>query len=234
MRGSNPRSPRRRRRLRAVRWGATLAGSSWCALCLAGRGGTALHVQLGKTLRRTLRAGRGGLDRAASTSAVASVLSLAVLTFPTASNAEMGPAAPFPTAPTSQPQEQRWQLLQQEQKQPVPLSQSGVFKALRVEPPVSRALRELNELKDLQDDRLSVCADRGIYWEQCFMFGEPRDLKGGATAGGGTVASKTSSNPSNGLDYQLISPMGAFNPGSDNAATQGEQERSDTQPIPTW
>ena len=66
------------------------------------------------------------------------------------------------------------------------------------------------------------------------MFGEPRDLKGGATAGGGTVASKTSSNPSNGLDYQLISPMGAFNPGSDNAATQGEQERSDTQPIPTW
>lgn len=35
-----------------------------------------------------------------------------------------------------------------------------------------KARQELNKLKTFQDDRLQLCEDKGIDWEQCFMFGE--------------------------------------------------------------
>ena len=35
-----------------------------------------------------------------------------------------------------------------------------------------RARKELNKLKTFQDDRLKLCEDKGIDWEQCFLFGE--------------------------------------------------------------
>ena len=35
-----------------------------------------------------------------------------------------------------------------------------------------KARKELNNLKNLQDSRLEICADKGKNWEQCFMFGE--------------------------------------------------------------
>jgi hypothetical protein len=109
------------------------------------------------------------------------------------------------------------------------LSDTEAFKTLRRELPVSRAVRELNDLKDLQDSRLGTCADRGVMWEQCFMFGDSESERSGAgkgglnTAGGGRRAKKGGSNPNNGLDYQLISPIGAFDPGQASAAR-----------IPTW
>lgn len=35
-----------------------------------------------------------------------------------------------------------------------------------------KARNELNKLKTFQDNRLRLCEDKGIDWEQCFMFGE--------------------------------------------------------------
>ena len=32
----------------------------------------------------------------------------------------------------------------------------------------------LSKTKRMQDQRLDICADRGIYWEQCFWFGEKK------------------------------------------------------------
>eukprot|EP00568_Trieres_chinensis_P004692 CAMPEP_0183314814 /NCGR_PEP_ID=MMETSP0160_2-20130417/49726_1 /TAXON_ID=2839 ORGANISM="Odontella Sinensis, Strain Grunow 1884" /NCGR_SAMPLE_ID=MMETSP0160_2 /ASSEMBLY_ACC=CAM_ASM_000250 /LENGTH=216 /DNA_ID=CAMNT_0025480225 /DNA_START=56 /DNA_END=706 /DNA_ORIENTATION=- len=86
------------------------------------------------------------------------------------------------------------------------LSETDAFKSLRRERPVSRAVRELNDLKDLQDSRLDACADRGVFWEQCFMFGQ-NDEEGTRAKNG------RNRNMENGLDYQLLSPMGALDPG---------------------
>eukprot|EP00804_Cyclotella_cryptica_P020973 CCRYP_009298-RA/>CCRYP_009298-RA protein AED:0.37 eAED:0.37 QI:0/-1/0/1/-1/1/1/0/165 len=52
------------------------------------------------------------------------------------------------------------------------LVDSNAFKLLPREPRLTRPDKELRDLKDLQDSRLDVCADRGIFWEQCFMFGQ--------------------------------------------------------------
>jgi hypothetical protein len=93
------------------------------------------------------------------------------------------------------------------------LSQSSVFANLPRERPLTRAIRELNDLKDLQDYRLDVCAERGVFWEQCFMFGE------GTSSTPGQQASKKTMKQTminNGLDYQLISPLGALDPGSNS------------------
>ena len=87
---------------------------------------------------------------------------------------------------------------------PPALSQSSVFATLPREQPLTRAIREVNDLKDLEDHRLDVCADRGAFWEQCFLFGE------GNTGQGKTKKIKIN----NGLDYQLLSPLGALEPGS--------------------
>lgn len=79
-------------------------------------------------------------------------------------------------------------------------------------------MREKRDLENLQDDRLDLCVERGVFWEQCFMFGN-----------GGT--SDTIKEDSNGVinndqDYQLMSPMGALEPG-------GGDGRKKNMP-PTW
>jgi len=66
---------------------------------------------------------------------------------------------------------------------------------------------QLDALKDLMDSRMDRCIERGEYWEQCFMFGES---DGGSRAI--LEGDKTKPRIMNGLDYQLISPMGAINP----------------------
>ena len=42
-----------------------------------------------------------------------------------------------------------------------------------------KARKELNDLKNLEDSRLELCADKGKNWEQCFMFGESPTLQSG-------------------------------------------------------
>mmetsp|Transcript_12582 Transcript_12582/g.23593 ORF Transcript_12582/g.23593 Transcript_12582/m.23593 type:complete len:144 (+) Transcript_12582:281-712(+) len=37
-----------------------------------------------------------------------------------------------------------------------------------------KAMRELRELKMLQDSRLDSCVERGKDWEHCFMFGDSK------------------------------------------------------------
>lgn len=46
---------------------------------------------------------------------------------------------------------------------------------------MKRALQELNKLKDLQDSRLEQCADTGIFWEQCFLYGESEGMEVGGS-----------------------------------------------------
>lgn len=40
------------------------------------------------------------------------------------------------------------------------------------DPRKAKARKELVDLKNLQDSRLDICADKGRNWEQCFMYGE--------------------------------------------------------------
>jgi len=52
------------------------------------------------------------------------------------------------------------------------LGQSRVFQALPTEYSRNIPLKSNKRvLQDLQDSRLDLCADRGTYWENCFMFG---------------------------------------------------------------
>ena len=52
------------------------------------------------------------------------------------------------------------------------LSDSNAFKLLPREPTRTKSAKELQDLKELEDDRLDKCVDKGIFWEQCFIFGE--------------------------------------------------------------
>lgn len=103
------------------------------------------------------------------------------------------------------------------------LLDSEAFKNLRREKPQTKAMRDINDLKQLQDDRLDQCADKGEFWEQCFMFGESSNINNDANSGqqDGTRAKKGLGNSEwrNGLDYQLISPTGAIQPGSSRGKT---------------
>jgi len=92
------------------------------------------------------------------------------------------------------------------------LADTEAFRSLRIEVPTIRAIRKINALKDLQDSRLEKCVDRGIFWEQCFMFGENDGKK-----------DETNSE----MDYQFISPTGALNPGT-SAVNKLKTK------IPTW
>lgn len=64
--------------------------------------------------------------------------------------------------------------------QTIPLSQAQAFQTLpREDARQIRSLlvpsptrKKIQDLKGLQDARLDSCADRGVYWEQCFMFGD--------------------------------------------------------------
>ena len=86
------------------------------------------------------------------------------------------------------------------------LSDTNAFKSLPRERAYSGAVKELIDQQDLQDSRLQACQDKGIWWEQCFMFGQ--------NDGDQSVRGR--------MDSQLISPMGLLNP------------PSDSQKIPTW
>mmetsp|Transcript_44888 Transcript_44888/g.54364 ORF Transcript_44888/g.54364 Transcript_44888/m.54364 type:complete len:248 (+) Transcript_44888:152-895(+) len=103
---------------------------------------------------------------------------------------------------------------------PTKLSDTEMFRSLRRELPVSKAVREIEDLKDLQDARLDACADRGVFWEQCFMFGES-----------GGVDRKDERR--RGLDNQLLSPVGVLEPGM---ASGGVKTRGNggSNKIPTW
>lgn len=52
------------------------------------------------------------------------------------------------------------------------LSESKEFQSLRREPKLPPGRQQIRDLQDLQDSRLEQCANRGVFWEQCFMFGE--------------------------------------------------------------
>lgn len=120
-----------------------------------------------------------------STVIATTLLIFSLISYPMASGATPAPPGMFADRP------------------PSILSQSSVFANLPRERPLTRAVRELNDLKDLEDYRLDVCAERGVFWEQCFIFGE-----------GATGQAKTKQTLINvGLDYR-ISPLGALDPGS--------------------
>mmetsp|Transcript_1946 Transcript_1946/g.4187 ORF Transcript_1946/g.4187 Transcript_1946/m.4187 type:complete len:198 (+) Transcript_1946:91-684(+) len=72
------------------------------------------------------------------------------------------------------------------------LGNSNAFRLLTRDPPLSQAERRLRDVTELQDERLDSCADRGPYWEQCFMFGMRDDAKG--------------------IDYQWGSPEASLEP----------------------
>jgi len=78
-------------------------------------------------------------------------------------------------------------------------------------------MKEIKDLQNLQDDRLDLCVERGVDWEQCFMFGT------GGTSD--TMTEDSSGKVNNSQDYQLISPTGALEPSG------GESRRNK---IPTW
>lgn len=92
------------------------------------------------------------------------------------------------------------------------LSNSKAFQNLPREPMIpsqfqskkSKALKQVRELQDFQDDRLAQCADRGVFWEQCFMFGERSQAR--------LSRNREEEQWKNGVDYQYISPLGALNP----------------------
>ena len=99
---------------------------------------------------------------------------------------------------------------------PYKLSDSPAFKLLPREMQKSTAVKQLQDLRDLQDSRLDQCADRGIYWEQCFFMGESE----GVSAVEKVIFGK--GEDQSGIDSQFISPVGAFNPPPEKKS------------IPTW
>ena len=88
------------------------------------------------------------------------------------------------------------------------------------QPSKVRGLKELQALKDLQDDRLDQCADRGIFWEQCFMYGESssESITKYGTKARTSKFSDINQKIRNGLDYQMISPLGAMEPENSDIA----------------
>jgi hypothetical protein len=59
------------------------------------------------------------------------------------------------------------------------LSDSTAFQMLPREPTITKSAKELRDLKELEDRRLDRCADKGMFWEQCFIFGESDSLDDG-------------------------------------------------------
>lgn len=98
---------------------------------------------------------------------------------------------------------------------PFRIADSTAFKLLPREAPLTKAVKELNDLRDLEDYRLDACAERGVFWEQCFFLGESDD---------GVVSSEGMQGGAARMRYdsQLLSPSGALNPPK-------EQSK-----IPTW
>lgn len=96
---------------------------------------------------------------------------------------------------------------------PMPSGAVDVTSIIRqLETRQSSQLRELRDLKDLQDMRLDQCADRGVFWEQCFMFGEGKMPN---SSRGKRAVMSNGDSWKNSLDYQFLSPVGASEPASD-------------------
>lgn len=96
---------------------------------------------------------------------------------------------------------------------PMPSGAVDVTSVIRqLETRQSSQLRELRDLKDLQDMRLDQCADRGVFWEQCFMFGEGKMPN---SSRGKRAVMSNGDSWKNSLDYQFLSPIGASEPASD-------------------
>lgn len=55
------------------------------------------------------------------------------------------------------------------------LSNSDAFKLLPREPTFTKSQRDLRDLKQFEDERLDQCVEKGIFWEQCFLFGQKDD-----------------------------------------------------------
>ncbi|KAL7548828.1 hypothetical protein ACHAWF_012080 [Thalassiosira exigua] len=93
------------------------------------------------------------------------------------------------------------------------LADTDAFKMLPRKPAYSGAVKELMDLRDLQDARLDACADKGKFWEQCFMYGQSDGVDVDAPGSGGVGGR---------MDNQLISPVGSLEP------------PRETRKIPTW
>mmetsp|Transcript_22499 Transcript_22499/g.34607 ORF Transcript_22499/g.34607 Transcript_22499/m.34607 type:complete len:198 (+) Transcript_22499:54-647(+) len=102
---------------------------------------------------------------------------------------------------------------------PYKISDSAAFQLLPREMRKSTAVKQLQDLRDLQDSKLDQCADRGKFWEQCFFMGESEgvDTIEKVIFGKGEEQS--------GIDSQFISPVGALNP---------PPETKKSMSIPTW
>ena len=94
------------------------------------------------------------------------------------------------------------------------LSDTDAFKQLPRQKAYTGAVKELMDLQEMQDTRLSACEDKGKFWEQCFMYGQSND-------GISPVKNKFGEDRGR-MDNQLISPTAALNPPSDSTK------------IPTW
>lgn len=78
------------------------------------------------------------------------------------------------------------------------LSETDAFKSLRREPTYSGAMKELKDLQNLEDSRLASCEEKGIFWEQCFMYGQSNGERGSRK------------------NERMISPSGSLNPSNEN------------------
>jgi len=102
---------------------------------------------------------------------------------------------------------------------PYKISDSAAFQLLPREMRKSTAVKQLQDLRDLQDSKLDQCVDRGVYWEQCFFMGESE----GVDTVGKVIFGKAEEQ--SGIDSQFISPVGALNP---------PPETKKSLSIPTW
>lgn len=100
----------------------------------------------------------------------------------------------------------------------------GMFSILAFNPEVSSAAVDVSmfssqrygqtkqqatiaKMKDLQDYRLDLCADRGTYWEQCFWFGEkPSSAQSLTTQFPGKEISEKSKSLSKGIPASSTKP----------------------------
>mmetsp|Transcript_5400 Transcript_5400/g.8022 ORF Transcript_5400/g.8022 Transcript_5400/m.8022 type:complete len:164 (+) Transcript_5400:267-758(+) len=58
----------------------------------------------------------------------------------------------------------------------------------QISPRQERVLKDIKDLKTLQDSRLDICVERGRDWENCFLFGDSAfDMKKKEVAAGGSA-----------------------------------------------
>ena len=95
------------------------------------------------------------------------------------------------------------------------------------------AMKQLIDLQNLQDERLDQCVDKGIDWEQCFMFGNSSSMTFADGQGNDWqkgLGIKIPVNKLRGPELPVPSPGSLL--GEDNA-TQGAAPLQSRRP-PTW